>query len=95
MNPSVDLLRAVLALAFVLGLIWLLGALIRKYGWRMGLPTPMTPSRIRRLQMIETMTLDGKNRLVLFRRDNVEHLVLVGSDTTQVIETAIKGNEAA
>ena len=95
MNPSVDLLRAVLALAFVLGMIWLLGRVIRKYGWKFGLPTPMAPSRIRRLQLVEVMALDGKNRLVLFRRDNVEHLVLVGTQTTEIIESGIKGNEIA
>jgi flagellar protein FliO/FliZ len=92
MNPSVDLLRAALALVFTLGLIWLLGASIRKYGWKLGLPTPMSPSRTRRLQLLEILQLDSKNRIILLRRDEVEHLVLVGQETTQVIETSIKGN---
>jgi flagellar protein FliO/FliZ len=93
MNPSVDILRAVFALFFVLGLIWLIGASIRKYGWKLGLPTPMAQSRVRRLQMLEVLNLDGKNRMVLVRRDNVEHLVLVGSETTQVIETSIPSKQ--
>ena len=93
MNSSIDLLRAILALAFVLGLIWLLGAAIRKYGWRIGLPTPMSPSRTRRLQLLEVLTVDNKNRLILFRRDDAEHLILVGQETAQIVETNIKGNE--
>ncbi|MDB5477646.1 MAG: fliO [Alphaproteobacteria bacterium] len=95
MNPATDLLRAILALVFVLGLIWLLSYLVRKYGGRLGLPAmPMVPNKERRLQLLETLPLDGKNRLVLIRRDEVEHLVLIGSDTAQVVEGSFKGTKS-
>ncbi len=87
MNSSVDLIRAIVALAFVLGLIWTLGYLIRKHGWRIGLPTAPLNGKVRRLKIIETLPLDAKNRAVLIRRDDVEHLVLVGTDTAQLIES--------
>ena len=35
------------------------------------------------------MQVDGRRRLVLFRRDNVEHLVLLGINGDVVIESAI------
>lgn len=87
MTPATDLLRAILALGFVLGLIWLLGQVIRRYGWKWGLPTPMDIGKTKRLRLIEVLSLDGKNRLVLVKRDNVEHLLLINANHSDVIET--------
>jgi flagellar protein FliO/FliZ len=92
MNQSVDLLRALLSLVFVLGLIWTIGLVIRKHGWRIGLPTAPLNGRNRRLQIIETLPLDAKNRAILLRRDDVEHLVIVGNDTAQLIESYPQGS---
>lgn len=89
MNSSVDLLRAVFALAFVLGLIWLLGYAIRRYGARWGLAAPLTSKADRRLKIIETLPVDARNRLVLIQRDQTQHLLLVNADSSQVIEQNI------
>jgi flagellar protein FliO/FliZ len=43
----------------------------------------------RRLAMVETLVLGPKQRLILIRRDNVEHLVLSGPDGASVVETNI------
>lgn len=91
MTSSVELLRTVCALAFVIGLIWLFGHLIRKYGWKWGMPvSPMTKAQ-RRLQIVESLSLDAKNRLMIIKRDNVEHLIIMNSENTQIIETSIEG----
>ena len=87
MSPGVDLLRAVLALIFTLGLIWLLGMLLRKHGWKLGLPAPMQGGTTKRLRMIEVLTLDPKNKLVLVQRDNKQHLILLGMQNSELIET--------
>ncbi|HEX6956640.1 MAG TPA: hypothetical protein VF194_01520 [Ferrovibrio sp.] len=42
-----------------------------------------------RIGVIETMPVDGSRRLVLVRRDDTEHLLLLGSDGDLVIETGI------
>jgi hypothetical protein len=42
--------------------------------------------RKRRLSVMESANLDGRHRVYLLRRDDVEHLVLVGPNTSQVIE---------
>jgi flagellar protein FliO/FliZ len=43
----------------------------------------------RRLSVIEQTSVDGKRRLLLVRRDNVEHLIMTGGPVDVVIETGI------
>jgi flagellar biogenesis protein FliO len=45
--------------------------------------------RARRLHVIETATLDQKRKLMLVRRDNVEHLIMTGGAQDVVIENGI------
>lgn len=42
-----------------------------------------------RLSVIEHASVDGKRRLVLIRRDDVEHLIMTGGPVDVVIETGI------
>ncbi len=46
--------------------------------------------RVPRLAIVDAMALDKRRRLVLIRRDNVEHLILIGGPTDTVIEPAIQ-----
>src|ERR1700744_2854573 len=43
----------------------------------------------RRLAVVETLVLGPKQRLIIIRRDNVEHLVLSGPEGASVIEQNI------
>jgi flagellar protein FliO/FliZ len=43
----------------------------------------------RRLDIVEQANVDGRRRLVLIRRDDVEHLVMIGGPVDVVIETGI------
>jgi hypothetical protein len=45
---------------------------------------------MRRLAFIERAYLDGGRKLVLVRRDNVEHLILIGGPIDVVVETGIQ-----
>ena len=84
-------LRFILALVFVLGLIGVLAMIVRKYG-----PGRMVTGRragSRRLWVSEVLPLDGRRRLVLVRRDDVEHLVLLGHGADVVVETGISASE--
>jgi flagellar protein FliO/FliZ len=76
--------RFILALIFVLALIGVFGLLARRFG--LGFPTPGKKGKGRRLSVIEVMTIDPKRRLVLCRRDDTEHLILVGGGADVVIE---------
>jgi flagellar protein FliO/FliZ len=42
-----------------------------------------------RLAVIDAATVDGRRRLVLIRRDNIEHLLMIGGPTDVVIEPNI------
>jgi flagellar protein FliO/FliZ len=81
-------LRFVLALVFVLALI----GVVAWVGRRMGFLGRVTMGRgnTGRIGVVETTTVDAKRRLVLLRRDGVEHLVLLGPTSETLIESGIK-----
>jgi len=49
----------------------------------------MLKGRNRRLGVVDQAAVDGRRRLILIRRDNVEHLVMTGGPIDIVIETGI------
>ena len=85
---SMDYLRFFLALVFVLGLIGILAVLARRTG--LGFPiTAMKPIQKRRLSVVEVTAVDGRRRMVLIRRDNIEHLLLISPSSEMLIESNI------
>jgi flagellar protein FliO/FliZ len=84
-----DYFRFLLALVFVLALIGILALLARRAG--LGYPAALNrnPGN-RRIQVVETAAVDGRRRLVLVRRDNVEHLLILGQNSETVIEAGIQ-----
>jgi len=86
--------KFVLALLFVLGLIGLMAAAARR--WGLGLPqAQVRRGQDKRLGLVEVAALDAKRRLVLIKRDDVEHLVILGHDGETVVETGIKPRAAS
>jgi flagellar protein FliO/FliZ len=79
--------RFLLVLALVIGLILGLAWVLKRFGLAGAVRGSI--GRKRRLATIESTNLDGRHRVVLIRRDDVEHLVLVGPNTSQVIERGI------
>lgn len=79
-------LTFVSALVFVLALIFLLAWVARRFGFG---GASVTGGGRRRLALVEALPIDAKRRLVLVKRDGVEHLLLLGPDTDTVIETGI------
>lgn len=47
------------------------------------------PKPLRRLSVSEQFNLDSRRRLILVRRDDVEHLIMTGGPVDVVIETGI------
>ncbi len=84
---STDYLRFVLALLLVLGLIALFAWLAKRF--RIG-SFPGGSINSGRLQLIESLAIDSKQRLVIIRRDDQEHLLLLGPETGALIETGIE-----
>ena len=89
------LARVVVALLVVLGLIALTFWLIRRFGPITFTKTGVARGRQPRLALLESATVDARRRLVLIRRDNVEHLLLVGGPTDVVVEPNIVRAAAA
>ncbi len=76
--------RFIFALAFVLGLIGALAMLAKKLGWANGQFASQT--KLGRLQVVEQLTLDARRSLVLVRRDDVEHLLILGTQGEIVLD---------
>ena len=80
--------KFLLAFAIVFILIVATFWLLRRFGGtRLG--TGATRGRQPRLAVIDAAAVDGRRRLVLIRRDNVEHLVMIGGPSDVVIEQNI------
>ena len=85
-------LRFVFALAFVLGLIGVATLMARRLGF--GFPAAaLKDGRNKRLSVVEVTQLDGRRRLVLVKRDNTEHLLLLGPTSELLIESGITPQE--
>ncbi len=85
---GMDYLRFFLALVFVLGLIGIMAVLARRTG--LGFPlTAIKSIQKRRLSVVEVTSIDGRRRMVLIRRDNIEHLLLISPSSEMLIETNI------
>src|SRR5947207_15822103 len=81
-------LRFLFAFIVVLGLIALTTWLVRRFGGdRLGAATGR--GRQPRLAVIDAAAVDGRRRLILIRRDNVEHLLMIGGPTDVVVEANI------
>lgn len=54
--------------------------------------TPQVRGRQPRIALMDSASIDGRRRLLLVRRDNVEHLILVGGPSDVVVEQNIIKN---
>jgi hypothetical protein len=90
LSGPVNLLLAFVVVLAVIGVIaWAIRRFTKE---RLG-----TAARTRqpRLAVIDTATVDARRQLVIIRRDNVEHLLMIGGASDVVIETNIVRASAA
>lgn len=88
--PAKFFVAFIVALALIGGVAWV----VRRYSAG-GLSTASARGRQARLGVIETAAVDSRRRLVLVRRDNMEHLIMVGGPSDTVIEANIVRAQAA
>ena len=72
----------------VLALIGVAAWLVRRFA-NNRLGTNTQRGRMPRLAVIDAAAVDGRRRLVLVRRDNVEHLLMIGGPSDIVVEPNI------
>lgn len=76
----------VIAFVVVLALIGAVAWLVRRFGAaRLAAGRGRQP----RLAVIDAASVDGRRKLIIIRRDNVEHLLMIGGPTDVVVETNI------
>lgn len=92
MEP-VQYLKYIVGLIIVLGLIALLALLARRVG--MVPRARRDPNAPKRLSVTDVIAIDAKRRLVLVRRDDREHLLLLGPERDLVVEQNIRYPETA
>ncbi len=80
--------RFIIAFIIVLALIVGTAFLVRRFGGeRLG--ASLARGRQPRLAVIDATAVDGRRRLILIRRDNVEHLLMIGGPSDVVVEANI------
>lgn len=85
------LILGVATLLFVVALIALLVWAFKAFFGKSSSSAFLRP-REKRLGVVESASIDGKRKLLLVRRDDVEHLLIIGGPIDMVIETGIKGH---
>ena len=82
----------IIAFVIVLALIGAAAWLVRRFGAaRLAAGRGRQP----RLAVIDAAAVDGRRKLIIIRRDNVEHLLMIGGPSDVVVETNILRTGAA
>lgn len=84
---ALDLIRSVAALGFVVALIYAIGFIVKRNNLLSAAPVKTGTGR--RIEVVESRTLDANRKLVLVACDGAEHLVLLG----QSGETILSGTD--
>ncbi len=92
-DPSnISLLRLFFAFSIVLALMAAFNIAL-KYVSQRGLLFRPNQNKLRRLQIVESLPLDGKRRAVIVRCDKREHLLLLGGQNDIVVDANLPPSE--
>jgi flagellar biogenesis protein FliO len=80
-----SLVRMLGTLALLLGALWAALWAVRRYDVR--LPGRMGGGAARRLQLVDRLVVDARRSILLVRRDDAEHLLLIGPDHALLVES--------
>ena len=84
-----ELVYSFVMLLFVVGLIFITAALFKKFQ-----PTNIfnknNLGKTRRLFLEETLIIDHHSKLLLIRRDDISHLIMLNKEHSIVVESGIK-----
>ena len=92
-QSAANIITSLVVLIIVIAAIAITISLLRKFN--SGTFVVGGKSRTPRLSVRDAAAVDRTRRLVLVRRDNVEHLLMIGGPTDLVIETNIKIGDPA
>jgi flagellar protein FliO/FliZ len=89
-----NLIVYIAAFIFVIALIALAAWLYRSLAGGSSGGGGLFGGRDRRLGVTEAVSMDGRRKLILIRRDDVEHLIMTGGPIDVVLETGISPRRA-
>ncbi len=92
MTDGETLFKFFFAFMFVMGLMFLLAYVLKRAGLA---GHSMLPGGKRRLKVIEHLPIDHRRRLLLVRRDDREHLLILSPTGETVVETNISAPKDA
>ena len=87
---GMQIIKFIASLTFVLALMGGLFLTLK----RIQTKGPMKMGYARRLKIMEVLQLDSRRRAILLRRDDKEHLVILGPSSETVIEAGIINDNA-
>lgn len=81
-----DYLKFFIALIFIVSLMGALAFILKRF-----VPggTPFVAPSKRRLKIVEMLILDHKRKALLIKRDDQEHLIIIGQNSDIVVERNI------
>ena len=88
---AIDYLKFLASFCLVLGLMGGLALILKKVG--LG-NVGIVPADKRRLKIVEALPLDARRKALILRRDDKEHLVILGANSETVVETNIERKDA-
>lgn len=89
-----EVLLRVLVVAFMAAAVVAVAVIMRKMMRAPSLTMLFAPKTQKRIDVIEQTPIDAKRRLVLIRRDGVEHLLMIGGPVDVIIESGIGADPA-
>jgi flagellar protein FliO/FliZ len=90
-----EVLLRVLVVAFIAAVIVAVAVIVRNARRGPGLAMMFAPKPAKRIDIVEQVSIDAKRKLILVRRDDVEHLVMTGGPVDIVIEGGIGARSAS
>lgn len=93
MDDSVSYLKFIIALAFVLSLIGITAWVWKRFGTK-GFSAASFRTK-QRLQLKESLMLEGRYRLAIVQCDGQEHVLLLGPDKAQTLDALTLPNAMA
>ncbi|MGH1455667.1 MAG: FliO/MopB family protein [Alphaproteobacteria bacterium] len=82
-----QIVRLLIALAFVVGLMGGLAFVLKKLG--LATPQSIKTTDKRRLKIVESLPLDARRRLMIIQCDGREHLIIAGNNNETIVQTDI------
>jgi hypothetical protein len=91
MPDANSIILAIAAFLFVVAFVALAVWAYKAFAPSGGRGAGFLRARDKRLGVVESQAIEGRRKLLLIRRDDVEHLVMVGGPVDMLIETGIQG----